>query len=236
MDDKVARAWARKHFGAEVLPYQQDPATCAALCALWIRKRLKGSTIFDAKRLWRPPEAVPRTMFAATDDFGGKIEYLRIGIRDQTAFDSMEENYIKQGSSSPLFRKIKPVKEKRHVAELIDKLPHRPIEEKGKGILAVFKSTKDAKCLSSIGYDMKDAKREFAHAVALDCSKDGVVAFFDPLIGQFSFPTYENFMTWWRTCWQERGKDVGDDGNAWIDIKAEGQVWATCYKNPPVAN
>lgn len=235
MDDKTARAWASKHFGATVLPFEQDPATCAALCALWIRKQLKGGSIFGSeKRLWRPPEATPRTFFKVTDPFDDKIDVMKLSIKGDGFSAAFEKNYITQGSRSPAYNKgLKPIKETRHVAKEVEGTggPHA-ITEKGTGILTVFDRTMTEVSVSSIGYRMKDKNgREFSHAVALDCTKPtSPFIFFDPLIGQFSFPSRETFRKWWRACWTAR-REPGADDNAWSDIDETKTVWATHYRN-----
>jgi len=175
--DTTARSWA-VHYGATVLPYQQKPATCAAVCALWIRKQLKNGSIFGSeKRLWRAPEASSKTLFKADEDFEyDKIDVLRIYIRKHDySGKSVEKNYIKEGSRSPGYSKgFKEIKEDRHIAEeFFEAIKKTSITEKGRGILKIFDQTSVNKCISSIGYDMKDQElgREFAHAVALDCTK-----------------------------------------------------------------
>jgi len=57
--------------------------------------------------------------------------------------------------------------------------------------------------------------------------------FFDPLIGQFSFTTRESFRLWWKTCWEHRRDESDKQGNAWSDIRENGEVWADYYRNPP---
>ncbi len=79
---------------------------------------------------------------------------------------------------------------------------------------------------------MESEGRKFAHAVAVDCMKKPELIFFDPLIGQFTFPNYANFELWWKTCWQQRHKDE-DEENAWSSIRENGSARIEgMYKNP----
>jgi hypothetical protein len=169
-----------------------------------------------------------------TEPFDDKVDVMRLSIRGDGFSAAFEKNYITKGSRSPAYNKgFKPIKETRHVAEVVEGTggPHA-IAEKGTGILKVFDRTMTEVSISSIGYRMKDkAGREFSHAVALDCTKPASpFIFFDPLIGQFSFPSRETFRKWWRTCWQVRREPDADD-NAWSDIDETKNVWATHYRN-----
>lgn len=185
----------------------------------------------QCQRLWRASESVPqseskaaRVFFESSEEFDSKIFALRVLISEQAAFNPVDKNYITEGSRSPGYQKgLRDIKDNRHIATLVDRLPRDAIGEKASGILATFKRTRDGKCLASIGYDMRsDEGRQFMHAVALEGSKVGTPVFFDPLIGRFSFLTFEHFMRWWRTGWKNRNQDNDASGNAWSDIRVDG--------------
>ena len=87
------------------------------------------------------------------------------------------------------------------------------------GIMATFDIVNEHSCMGSIGYSMGngDPTDDIAHAVALDCSGAQCV-YFDPLVGEFTFMSFDSFRRWWKACYDNRTDVHPKPGNAWLGI------------------
>lgn len=245
MDDPTAVAWAEREFGAVVLRYSQQPSACEAVCAVWIRRRSKGKTIFDAKRVVRAPGADAVHTDSQDDDrrrsFADKISALRRDFRDNVrsqdarvtgkGFDS-ELKYILRGEAAVGLKWSQ--KDRPHVNVLVEEILNKDaiyLGEDGAAMLKLFARAAQLKCFASFGYSMVDAN---SHAVALDCTgPDFAAVFFDPLIGQFSFSSHASFHAWWQKCWTDGRRPESAD-NTWKAIKL-GKAWGAFYARAEAA-
>jgi hypothetical protein len=248
MDDDEARQLALKIGATRVIEFAQVQHHCIAYTATWIRRRFKDRELFDAKKGMGEynvgaDKPVRWVTNMARNALGEKIPHkfavkqnafedndarlaaeheknLRRPIDERTPpLMSMESRYIIGGRS---YAGLSQGPWSDRVMRLLPEIPKVHIDG-AQTFIDVFFGIFQARCFGSIAF-----RTHRAHAVALDCSRQGECVYFDPNIGEFTFPTFDMFSNWWRQCFDDRDRDDG----AWHDINVQGHVRADRYARP----
>jgi len=243
MNDDEARALGWKLGAIQVVEFAQLKDHCIAYTATWIRRRFKGRDLFDEKKqMGKFDSGIPnQPRFAWTkqkDPSGGfmpnkfevkqdtfednnamrsaEYEKNRKAGRDQPTTMSMESQYIIGGRS---FSGLSNGAPSNRVMQMLPPVPKAFIEG-ADTFRGIFRLIFDTKCFGSIGFSAKPA-----HAVALDCTRVPLCVYFDPNLGELTFPKFELFWDWWERCFNDRA----DGDGAWGKINVDGQVEAMRY-------
>jgi hypothetical protein len=194
---------ASKRFGGNWLSFQQPAGWCDGLSSWWLRKRLRNKQFFQDKHFkgHEHPDCkqvlayqlLPSQKGEDVKKIGGsKALALQKEFQANLGAFKAAALYItdglRVGKNDP---RGKPVGQIRETSELLQ------VE---KDFKTEIKKIGNDKLLASITIRTING---ISHACGLDCSGTPV-AYFDPNIGEFTFPNVESFLAWWEFCYQNK--------------------------------
>jgi Yersinia/Haemophilus virulence surface antigen len=202
MNNQLTRLAATLHFHATVVrQFSQASGQCVGWTATWLRKRSMNKDMFGNAKYFSS-EPIKKMMVFTAEDYAENKATARQAIFPKDA--AAERAYIESGSKGQ--RRGLHFVESRGPTPL-SYAPDKPCS----GLIDELARLGMNKQLASIGMTTK-----IAHAVGVDCSGPGCV-YFDPCLGEFTFPDARQLGRWWRYCFKDRANKPGSY-SAWDQI------------------
>jgi hypothetical protein len=244
VNNKASRALAVQLKATHLEVFEQVPKdqSCQGYVATWIRRRSKGRTFFRAAV--NPGESSPwaiqktnkqnQAVWMTVSQFVGgknvkKHEALAQSFKADEEVHSLQQK-VDFGRATKKVEYITGGNDGAHPKRTLERIAGakpRPVADDGSGIEAIFLQIAHDKAIGSIIYTSGNR----AHNVGLDArgGVDAECVFFDPAIGEFTFPNFTLFLAWWSRCFSDR-----KDGhpNAWSGIDANGMATADVFRPP----
>lgn len=191
MNNKECLELATKVGATNIVKFEQIGKNCIGYVSTWLRKRAK-----DKMEAW-DKNYLFFTKGNKSEPNEKKFNKL-IKVADrQKAFakDSQEEReYITHGGT----------KDSKEVLKFVKRTdPQSCAVMATSGIKSLFVNAHKA----SIAVFTAKA----AHAIGIDCNKDGTCCYFDPDLGEITFKDCSDFELWWKSCYQSRHEPIGGE-------------------------
>jgi hypothetical protein len=186
--------------GAFVTPFNQPEAYCSGYVAWWLRSRIQNKSFFSNNKYF---DIYPGEQVESGDLGTGKAGSLQLAFATPNGQScSSIQRYITEG-----VRADKKYKEtKAAIARLVTDWGDRPIansDDEPTGICNSFRSVNERRLYARYSIHTKTSSTS-SHSVGLDFSNCGKICYFDPNIGEFVFVTFEEFLAWWKHCYENR--------------------------------
>ena len=194
MNNRATRLAATMYFNASVVrQFAQARAQCTGWTATWLRKRSLNKDMFGNAKYFSAEPVKKMMVYTSEDHADRKVDARQALFPKNTA---AEREYVALGS--------KGQKRGLHFVEPRGPTPLSLTPKKScSGLIAELALLDINKQLASIALPT-----EISHAVAVDCSR-GDCVYFDPCLGEFTFPTAKQLGRWWRYCFDDRANNPG---------------------------
>lgn len=211
MNNAECRELAIHKFHArDAKQFVQKAPVCAAYVAIWLRKRSRnksmwnqGPPYFDKLQLSDVLDA-----YLEMNDDNTSLKGVTKATKMQEGFKAgghLEHQYICSGSKGK-----QPVL--RFEGTTSGAISSPKAKQAGNDLWRKFESLETDKRLASIGIFTT-----VPHAIGIDCSVPKECTYFDPNLGELTFPGARYLGTWWSACFTDR-QNVKAGLSAWKDI------------------
>ncbi len=195
MDNNNARRLAAVTYGATgIVEFTQEGSLCTAYVASWLRRRSRDKDFWGEGRFSREAGGTRRY-----GDKGAAVERAKLQMPSFLNSTKEERAYIESGS-------------KHLTATLQHVTGYQGTVNAQNGessLIAAFSELESDKMLASLSILMEKSAADSlpSHAIGVDCSRNGC-AYFDPNLGELTFPSATKLGGWWFECFRDR-KNTG---------------------------
>jgi hypothetical protein len=202
MNNRQTRLAATMYFHASVVrQFTQSGPHCVGWTSTWLRKRSLNKDMFGNAKYFSAEPYKKMMVYIAEDHAERNARARQAKFPTDTA---AERAYVTLGTHG---QKRGLVFVERRGPTPLSLTEATPCS----GIIQEFSLLGVNKQLASIGLPT-----EIAHAVGVDCSR-GDCVYFDPQLGEFTFPSAKQLGRWWKYCFVDRANEPGAY-SAWDQI------------------
>jgi hypothetical protein len=211
MNNAESRELAIKKYRAkDVKQFTQKAPVCAAYVAIWLRKRSLGEAMWNQGPQYFDKMALSDVLdaYLEHDDANKPLKGITKAIRMTEGFKAgghLERQYVASGSTGK-----KSVLKFETTTD--GSISSPKAKQAGNILWKKFLSLETDKRMASFGIFTT-----VPHAIGVDCSQAKSCVYFDPNLGELTFPEAGWLGAWWSECFADR-QNVKAGLSAWKEI------------------